>query len=103
MTVRLVHTSTSLAPDSARKLNMIRILRGLLKDAFQLRKNGALYARLAHSQGYADGYMRVLVDAGYVTEHELLDIVAEVRRGVDGPATCVVAGEHGSAVGMGCS
>jgi hypothetical protein len=31
--------------------------------------------------------MRILVEAGYVTNRELLDIIRDVRRGVDGPAT----------------
>ena len=42
--------------------------------------------KLALAQGYADGYMRMLVDAGICGQAELLALVGEVRRGVDGPA-----------------
>ena len=94
MNVRLVHTSASKAQshsgDSGQRQNLIRRLRGLLRETCQMRNEGVAYAKLAHAQGYADGYMKVLTDAGYVTQRELLDIILEVRRGVDGPATAIV-------------
>lgn len=66
---------------------MIMRLRALIQDAFRLRNEGALGTRIAAKQGMADGYMKALVDAGWLSEKELLQIVAEVRRGVNGPAT----------------
>ena len=59
-----------------------------MKNTFRLRNQGAQATKIAHCQGYADGYMRLLLDAGHVTEEELLGIVSDARRGVDGPATC---------------
>jgi hypothetical protein len=65
-------------------------LRLLLREAFALRNQGAAYARIARAHGYADGYMRLLLDSGAVDDRTLLELVAEVRRCVDGPATAVV-------------
>jgi len=65
-------------------------LRTQLREAFQLRNQGASYARIARAHGYADGYMRMLLDSGMVDARTLLDFVAQVRREVDGPATAVV-------------
>lgn len=62
-------------------------LRRLLGDAFSMHRKGAAQTRLGRSYGYADGYMRVLLDTGVVTESELLNIVAEVRTGNAGPST----------------
>jgi len=91
MNVRLVHNSDAQSTLQSRgegdKARMIRTLRGLLSETCRLRNEGVAYAKLSHAQGYADGYMKVLTDAGYVTQRELLDIVVDVRRGVDGPAT----------------
>lgn len=89
MNIRLVHNRQE-NRNEAQKASMISTLRGLLQDTFRLRNEGSGYARLAHAQGYADGYMRVLVDSQVVTQSELLTIIAEVRRGVDGPATRVL-------------
>jgi hypothetical protein len=68
------------------KAQLLDTLRGLLRDSFRLRNEGTAYAKLALAQGYADGYMRMLTDAGICTQSELLTLVGEVRRGVDGPA-----------------
>lgn len=93
MTVRAVHDALAQGQESKKKERMIRTLQGLLRDSFRMRKDGVVYSKLAHCQGYADGYMRILVDAGYVTQHELLELVADVRRGLDGPATAQVQPE----------
>src|SRR5690606_5563716 len=74
-----------------RKPQLLSTLRGLLRDVLRLRREGAAYARLTAAQGYADGYMRALVDGGVSTEQELLELVGEVRRGIDGPAVTAVA------------
>lgn len=69
------------------KAEMLVQLRAFLADVFRLRTQGAAYAKLARAQGYADGYMRSMVDAGLVNQRELLTIVAQQREVVDGPAT----------------
>lgn len=68
------------------KAQLLDTLRGLLRESFRLRSEGTAYAKLALAQGYADGYMRMLVDAGICSQAELLALVGDVRRGVDGPA-----------------
>ncbi|HEV8247448.1 MAG TPA: hypothetical protein VGP93_16845 [Polyangiaceae bacterium] len=65
-------------------------LRALLREALLLRNQGAPYARIARAHGYADGYMRLLLDSGVMDSRALLSLVTEVRREVDGPATTVV-------------
>lgn len=77
----------------ASRERLVATLRGLLRASFELRHEGASYARLAHAQGYADGFMRCLIDGGIMSATELLDIVTEVRRGVCGPATATVEPE----------
>ena len=89
MNVRLVHS----AEDDTKvyqKDRMIRTLRGLLQETCTLRNQGAPYAKLTHSQGYADGYMRMMTDSGLIDDVELLAIIRDVRRGVDGPSTARV-------------
>jgi hypothetical protein len=98
MNIRLVHNRQETANET-QKANMIRTLRGLLQDTFRLKNEGSGYARLSHAQGYADGYMRVLLDSQMVSQSELLTIVAEARRGVNGPATRVLSSEDSSTVG----
>jgi hypothetical protein len=72
------------------KAQMLDTLRELLRDAFRLRREGGPYARLARAHGYIDGYIRVLLDAKVVDQAELLAIVGEERRRVDGPATAAI-------------
>jgi hypothetical protein len=55
------------------------ILRKLLQDLFEADGRGARRERLARAHGYADGYMRALIDLGLVTEKQLLDIVLQER------------------------
>lgn len=86
MTILLVKAARS--DDShPEKERCIAQLKRLLADCFQLRRKGAGGNRLIYAQGYADGYMQLLLDAEVVAQTELLAIVAEARRGVDGPAT----------------
>ena len=66
-------------------------LRALLREAFLLRKHGAVYAKIARAHGYADGYMRMLTESGLADTRTLLALVAEVRESVDGPATQVAS------------
>ena len=72
---------------------LVEQLRSLLHEAFSLRHQGAAYARIQRAHGYADGYMRMLMDSGMMDARSLLALVAEVRREVDGPATREVARE----------
>ncbi len=66
---------------------MFSTLRGLLREALVLRSEGASAARLARANGSVDGYMRALLDAGFASQRELLDLVARERAAVGGPAT----------------
>jgi hypothetical protein len=83
---------------SLNKAQLLDTLRGLLRDSFRLRYEGTAHAKLTQAQGYADGYMRMLLDSGLCTQAELLTLVGEVRRGVDGPAVARVAMDADGAV-----
>lgn len=66
------------------KDTLLRTLRGLLRDVMKARFEGGSYAKLARANGYADGYMRALLDAGLVDQREMLAFVgAERQRFVD--------------------
>lgn len=78
-------------PTKTSKSEMLETLRAMLRDVFRLRMDGVAYARLARAHGYVDGYMRVLLETGIADKGELLDIVAEERSKVDGPATSVLS------------
>lgn len=59
-------------------------LRGLVRKTIETRFSGANYASLAQARGYADGYMRALLDADLVSQKDLLELVnSERRRFVD--------------------
>jgi len=72
------------------KAEIIAQLREILAEAFRLRAVGASGLRLQRANGYADGYMQLLLDSGVMTKRELLDLVKNERTLVDGPATAVV-------------
>ncbi len=78
-------------PTRTSKSEMLETLRAMLRDVFRLRMDGVAYARLARAHGYVDGYMRVLLETGIADKGELLEIVAEERNKVDGPATGVLS------------
>lgn len=52
----------------------------LVRQATQARFEGTQYAKLARVHGYADGYMRALMDAALVEEDELLRLIGEARQ-----------------------
>jgi len=54
-------------------------LRRLLHDVFVATEQGVAQPRLARAHGYADGYMKGLLQAGVLTQRELLGIVSEAR------------------------
>jgi hypothetical protein len=72
------------------KAEIIDQLRDILAEAFRLKAAGASGLRLQRANGYADGYMQLLLDAGIVTKRELLDLVSGERARIGGPATVVV-------------
>lgn len=58
---------------------LLDTLRGLLRDVLKARFEGAAYAKLARAHGYADGYMRALLDAELVDRDGLLKLVGDER------------------------
>ena len=66
------------------KEDLLNVLRRLLSDALQARFEGGPHAKFARAHGYADGFMRALLDAGLADKDELIALVgAERRRFVD--------------------
>ncbi len=55
-------------------------LRGLVRKTIETRFSGANYATLAQARGYADGYMRALLDASLIDQRQLLELVNAERR-----------------------
>ena len=70
-----------------RKAEMITTLRALLRQALRLQAEGAGCLSLGRAQGYADGYLRVLLDLGLLDTREALAVVTEERTAHAGPAT----------------
>jgi hypothetical protein len=75
------------------KREVLTKLRAMLTEVFCLRLQGASYTKLARAQGYVDGCMRLIIDTGIAGERELLELVAEQRRAVEGPAIAEVLPE----------
>ena len=57
-------------------------VRELVVDVTRARFEGTAYAKLSRAHGYADGYMRALLDAGLVDRDTLLRAVGDARRDV---------------------
>ena len=76
------------------KSEILGELRVMLRDVFNAKSAGETYARLARAHGYVDGYMRALVEIGYVSREELRQIVAAEREFVSGPAIRVLESEN---------
>jgi hypothetical protein len=93
MIARLVPAPDATTPEQEKKARLVRTVKELVGETCRMRNEGVAYAKLAHCQGYADGYMKLLVDSGLLTQSELLEIVIGVRRGVDGPATRTVTSQ----------
>lgn len=72
---------------ASEKSEMLTKLKALLQRSFDLRQTGAHIRDQANAQGYADGYMAMLVDSGLVQQQEALALVQGARRGSFGPAT----------------
>ena len=75
------------------KMELLDRVRALVADVTRARFAGGAYAKLARAHGYVDGYMRALIETGVATRKELLELVAQARTRVDGPATRVVEPE----------
>lgn len=56
------------------------ILRNMLRDLFEADSRGARRDKLARAHGYADGYMRALLDLGVAEQKQLLQVVLEERQ-----------------------
>lgn len=69
------------------KGDMLTAVEGMLKEAFTAKAQGASQPRLARAYGYADGYLKALLDAGLASQKELLELVGHVRTAISGPAT----------------
>lgn len=52
----------------------------LVRQVTEARFTGGAYAKLARAHGYADGYMRALMDAGLVDRDQVLAAVGRARR-----------------------
>lgn len=61
---------------------LLETVRGLIADVTRARFAGGPYAKLARAHGYADGYMRALLDAGLVERSELIVAVGSERERV---------------------
>jgi hypothetical protein len=68
------------------KTELLSDLEGMLQGVFAARAEGGAHARFARAQGYVDGYMRALSDAGIATQEELLQLVSRERERASGPA-----------------
>ncbi len=64
------------------KSELLDRVRALVADVTRARFEGSAYAKLMRAHGYADGYMRALMDAGLVERDVLLRAVGDARRDV---------------------
>jgi len=55
-------------------------LRTMLRDLFVADSRGGMREKLARAHGYADGYMRALIDLGITDRERLLELILEERR-----------------------
>ncbi len=61
------------------KEEIISVVARLVQANLNLRFEGATAKRHERAQGYADGYMKALIDAGLVTEREMREIVGRAN------------------------
>ena len=80
------------------KADLIAELQHHLHDVFVARQQGASHPRLSRAQGFVDGYMRALLESGQATKVELLELVAEERARVSGPAVREIAMDTASEI-----
>jgi hypothetical protein len=75
----------------ATRSELVEQARNAVRTMFELRRRGASGAELARASGFADGFMRSLVQAHLCSERELLELVRGERQRLDGPAARVEA------------
>ena len=73
--------------------------RKLLSEAIAARYQGGAHGDKQQRGAYADGYLRALGDAGLASPQELLQLVAETRLELQGPAVAVDAPQREAAAG----
>ena len=61
------------------KTELLSQVRALIADVTRARFDGGAHAKMMRAHGYADGYMRALLDAGLVERAELLRAVGSGR------------------------
>lgn len=61
------------------KKSALDFLRKILKELFATQYEGITYKKFIRAQGYADGYMRALLELGVVDKKELLKLVMDER------------------------
>lgn len=66
------------------------VLKSLLRDSMRLHSEGAPGSRLGQADGYVDGFIRALVEAGLSDHATILSVIRDTRREFAGPATRVL-------------
>lgn len=73
------------------RAEVVAELRTMLADVFRAKASGEAYGKLARAHGYVDGYMRALLELGFVTKAELVEIVNSERERSSGPGVHAIA------------
>jgi hypothetical protein len=81
-------------PTTKPRAELLEILRSLLRESFRLQAAGSNQARLSQAIGYADGYVRALIESGVADHATLLAVVRDVRAESRGAATRVLEAER---------
>jgi hypothetical protein len=61
------------------KSEALQQVQSMVAEVTRARFEGGAYAKLARAHGYADGYMKALLDLGIVERGELLRAIGEER------------------------
>jgi hypothetical protein len=64
------------------KQDLLDRVRELVAEVTRARFEGSAHAKLMRAHGYADGYMRALLDAGLADRESLIAVVGDARRDV---------------------
>jgi hypothetical protein len=83
----LLENALSSPESNMNKQGLLAQVRALVAEVTRTRFEGGAYAKMMRAQGYADGYMRALQDAGLVDRNELLRAVGNGRVEVVGAPT----------------
>jgi hypothetical protein len=74
-------------PSAKSQSELHAVLKGLLRDSMRLHAEGATGSRLGQADGYVDGFIRGLVEAGLSDHATILSVIRDTRREFAGPAT----------------